>query len=276
MARIVEYRSIRLDDLSIGKGQARVQDRGTGIDELADSIRVQGLLQPIVVCQAKNKGKWEILTGQRRFLAHKQLRMDEIAAAVLDKRVSDEEAKVISVTENLMRRKLSGKELTDAVTYLYKHYGTQKAVVDATGIPKEAVQVHVKYWRLIPELKKMVDDGAVDIKVALRAQDTAESFGNGELDTATAVTLAEEMSPMTKVQRDKLANNIKTSGCKKMDEAIESAKTGSQVVQIIATVTSSTHAAIKKVAQEENSNQDEATVTLIEEALVDRGLLAEE
>ena len=130
MARIVEYKDIPLDDLTIGKGQARVQDVGKEIENLAESIKKQGLLQPIVVCAAREEGKWEILTGQRRFLAHKMLRRDSITAAVLGERVEEHEAKTISITENLVRRKLSGKELTDGIVYLYNIYGSMKDVVE--------------------------------------------------------------------------------------------------------------------------------------------------
>ncbi len=93
MAKIIEYRDIPLNDLVIGRGQVRTASPGKGIDELASSIAVQGLLQPIVVCEAKKEGKWEILTGQRRFLAHKILRTDTIAAAILDGRVEENRSK---------------------------------------------------------------------------------------------------------------------------------------------------------------------------------------
>ncbi|MXZ13392.1 MAG: ParB/RepB/Spo0J family partition protein [Candidatus Dadabacteria bacterium] len=82
MAKIIEYRELPLDDLVIGKGQVRTSEIGKDIEELANSIRVQGLLQPIVVCKSEEQsGKWEILTGQRRFLAHKLLEKESITAA---------------------------------------------------------------------------------------------------------------------------------------------------------------------------------------------------
>ena len=107
MAKIVEYRDIPLDDLVIGKGQVRTQSPGKEVEDLARSIESQGLLQPIVVCVARERSKWEILTGQRRFLAHKQLKRNVISAAVLDERVDEGQAKAISITENLVRRQLS-------------------------------------------------------------------------------------------------------------------------------------------------------------------------
>lgn len=119
MPKITEYRDLPLDDLVIGKGQVRTSEIGKDIEELANSIKVQGLLQPIVVCESKEQPeKWEILTGQRRFLAHKRLRKQSITAAILDGHVDEQTAKAISITENLIRRKLSGKDLIDGVTYL--------------------------------------------------------------------------------------------------------------------------------------------------------------
>ena len=97
MAKIVEIKEIPLKTLIIGKGQVRVRDVGKDIDELADSIKKQGLLQPIVVCESDEPGKYEILTGQRRFLAHKVLQLEKITACILDEKVDEIEAKLISV-----------------------------------------------------------------------------------------------------------------------------------------------------------------------------------
>ena len=272
MAKITKYRDIPLDDLVIGKGQARIMQPGAEIEDLAESIKAQGLLQPIVVCPARESGKWEILTGQRRFLAHRHLGMDVISAAILNERVEESEAKVISITENLIRRKLTGRDLKDGILYLYKIYGSVEDVVDATGLPRKDVKGNVKYPRLLPELKTMVDDETVDVNIALKAQDSADE-GGGKINAEIAVKLAREMQRMTGVQQKNVANMRKKNPQKPIDDIIEDAKTGSKVTQIIATVTQDTHVAIQKFAKDESATQDEATVTLIEEALFDRGLL---
>jgi len=75
-----EIRDIPLEDLIIDKAQVRTTNVGAEIDELAESIRVMGLLEPIVVSPAEEDGKYEILTGQRRFLAHKKLKRPTITA----------------------------------------------------------------------------------------------------------------------------------------------------------------------------------------------------
>lgn len=272
MAKIIEYKDLPLNDLVIGRGQVRTTSPGKGIEELAQSIAVQGLLQPIVVCASRKSGKWEILTGQRRFLAHKMLNKDTIAAAILDCRVEESEAKAISITENLIRRRLSGKELKDGILYLYNIYGSMSDVVEATGLPMQSVRDYVKYPRLLPELKKLVDNADVDINAALKAQDASED-DYGVPDVDVAVKLAMEMKPMTGVQRKKVVSERKDHPEKPIEEVIEHAKTGARVIQIIATVTQDTHRAIQSVAAEDNVTQDEAAATLIEEALTGRGVL---
>lgn len=272
MAKIVEHREIPLDDLTIGKGQVRTQNTGQEIDELARSIETQGLLQPIVVCQAREEGRWEILTGQRRFLAHRHLKRETITAAVLDERVDEGQAKAISITENLIRRKLTGKELKDGILFLYKIYGTVKEVAEATGLPKNKISEYIKYPRLLKELKELVDDHEVDVNVAVKAQDAAND-DEGVPNPEVAVQLAKEFTSMTGVQRKKVVQEIKSHPERSVDDVIEGAKTGSKVMQVVATVTQDTHAAIQRVAKEEGANQDDMVALLIEEALIDRGAL---
>ena len=208
MVKITDIRDIPLDDLRIGKGQVRTRDVNKDIDGLP-SIRVQGLLQPIVVCEAEQKGKFEILTGQRRFLAHKQLKAKSIRAVVLAERVDEALAKAISLTENLVRRDVSQKEYIDACTPLYKKYGTIKAVAEALGLRPDTVSKFIKYDRLIKPLQKLVDDGEVDVKVALRAQDAAAAGGE-KPDPADAVKLAREMASMPSIQQKKLVEERET------------------------------------------------------------------
>jgi len=272
MAKIIEYRELPLDDLVIGKGQVRTREPGKDVEQLAESIDKQGLLQPIVVCESTQPGKWEILTGQRRFLAHKILKRDKISAAVLDERVDEAEAKAISITENLIRRSLSGAELIDGITFLYNKYGSAKAVHEVTGIPYEDVRHYVKYPRLMAPLKKMVDDGELDVKVAVKAQDAVE-VGDEAPKAEDAVKLAKEMSSMSDAQRRKLVKERKDSPDTTVDDAIEQARTGSKITQVIVTLTGDAHAALQRFAKDQDTSQDEAAATIIEEALVSRGFL---
>lgn len=274
MGKIKEQRQVReidMNSLDIGKGQVRVKDVGKDIDELAESIRVMGLLEPIVVVpSATTKGRFEILTGQRRFLAHKQLKKKTIMATVLDGAITEEDAKAISLTENLIRRDLSQKELIDACTSLYKKYGSFEAVADETGLKASLVSQFVKYDSLIPALKAMVDGGKVDLKSALRAQKAAGA-GSEKVDSKDAVKLAKEMATMSGLQQKKLVQTIVTKPEASVEEAIEDAKTGGKVTQVVVTLTASTHARLQDYAKSEGTNQDDAAAGLIEEGLIGKG-----
>ena len=133
----------------------------------------------------------------------------------------------------------------------------------------------MKYPRLLPELKRMVDDGEIDVNAAVKAQD-ASNDEDGIPDPEVAVALAREMNPMSGVQRKKFTKERKKHPDRPIVEVIEIAKTGSRVVQIVATLTQDAHAALQQFAREEDTNQDEAAALLIEEALVGRGLIDEE
>ena len=139
-------------------------------------------------------------------------------------------------------------------------------------MPYQAVLDYVKYPRLVPELKRLVDLSEIDMQLALKAQDSATG-DDDQTDVNIALTLAREMAQMTGPQRKKMLKDRKTNPQKPVDELIEDARTGSRVTQVVATVTQDVHDAVERFAADQGSTQDEAAAALIEEALTDRGLL---
>jgi len=89
MAKIVEVKEIPLNSLEVGKGQLRPREVGKDIDELADSIRKICQFEPIVVYESSKPGKYEILIGQRLFLACKEIGEETILAAIIDEPMDD-------------------------------------------------------------------------------------------------------------------------------------------------------------------------------------------
>jgi len=273
VAQIKEVKEIPLAQLVIGKGQVRVSDVSKDVEELADSIAKVGLLEPIVVSPPDEKGRYEILTGQRRFLAHRHLNRDTILAAVLDSRVDETMAKVISVTENLVRRDLNSKDLIDACTTLFKHYGNLRTVAEKTGLPYPKVVEYVKYVRLEPELRALVDSNEVKLKTALRAQDAASV--TGDYQPSEAVKLAKEMASMSGAQQTKLVKERREVPEKPIDDAIEAAKTGAKIVQVVVTLGAEVHQRLQSYAKQSGTTQDDAAASLIEKGLGAEGFLEE-
>jgi ParB family chromosome partitioning protein len=265
-----EIVEIPLSSLEIGKGQVRLRDVGRDIDELAASIEKVGLLEPIVVCET-DRGTYEIITGQRRFLAHQLLHKASILAAVLTRRVDERTAKVYSVTENLVRRDLNSRDLIDVCTDLYRQYGTLKAVCEETGLPYSKVSQYVKYERLAPVLKALVDKSEVSLSAALRAQKAAEQLDGA--DDAELEEMAKEMTSMSGAQQTRVIEELTYDQDATIDSAIENAKSGGKVTQIVVTLTSRVHSSLQRAAHDDGLSLDSAAGELIEEALHNRGIL---
>ena len=273
MASIVKFEEIPLGNLSIGLGQVRTRDVSMEVDELADSIAQVGLLEPIVVCPAEVEGEYEIITGQRRFLAHQELGKDNIWAAILNERVDEITAKVLSVTENLVRRDLHSSDLIDVCTYLYKRYGTLRAVSEETGLSQAKVSQYVKYDQLIPELKGMVDSGEVKLDTALRAQRAAQASGQSDPEEARQFAL--EMEPMSGAQRASIVKARENQPDRPADDIIEDAKAGAKVIQTVVTLTTDVHSALRQYAHSQGTNVDDAGGMLIREGLYLNNILDE-
>ena len=274
MATIRETREIDLANLVLGKGQVRLTNPGKEIDELADSIRVQGLLEPIIVCETETPGQYEIITGQRRFMAHQELGRDTIRATIIDGPISIEEAKGISLTENLVRTDLNSTDLISVCTELYRTYGTFKAVAEQTGLSPNKVSQYVKYDRLDPTLKGLVDNGKVDIPTALRAQEAA-SVGIDDVNPEDAQKFALEMSSMSGAQGKKMVETRRADPSMSADDVIEDAKAGGQILQARVTLTSTVNSALERYARSEGLTKDEAAATLIRDGLYVNDFLQE-
>ena len=273
MASIVGFKEMPLANLTIGLGQVRTRDVSKEVDELADSIAQVGLLEPIVVCPTDDEGKYEIITGQRRFLAHQELGRDTIWTAILSERVDEITAKVLSVTENLVRRDLHSSDLIDVCTYLYKRYGSLKAVCDETGLSYPKVSQYVKYDQLIPELKEMVDSGEVKLDTALRAQRASQA--SGTTDSEEARQFAIEMDPMSGAQRSAIVKARETEPARSADDIIEEAKAGGRLTQTVVTLSTEVSTALRQYANSQGTNVDDAAGMLIREALYLNNLLDE-
>jgi ParB family chromosome partitioning protein len=260
-----EVQELPLSQITIGQSQVRT-DMSSGIDELIESIRVQGLLQPILVVRLADK-KYEILAGMRRFLAHQKLGYKTIRAILLDKSV---DATAISLTENLIRQDNNQRELIDACTKLYKRYGDLKLVAESTGLTVQRVSQYVKYDQLVPTLKKKVDEAQLDMKVALQAQRAATNE-RGEVDKDAAEKFAKELAPLSNQQRKTFIKAAAADPSATVEEKIEVGRKQPVLKQLIVTIEDTLHKGLRNYAKEEGVNQDEAAAGLIEDGLTRRG-----
>jgi ParB family chromosome partitioning protein len=152
---------IPLDLLERGRYQPRVDMRAETLQELADSIRAQGVVQPIVVRPLDPPGaagvqRYEIIAGERRWRAAQMAGLDEIPAVI--KRVPDEAAVAMSLIENIQRENLNPLEEARALERLVGEFQmTHQAAAEAVGRSRVAVSNLLRLLELSDEVKELVE-----------------------------------------------------------------------------------------------------------------------
>lgn len=265
----MNVKPIPLSHLEIGPSQARTHNVHKGIEELADSIRALGLLEPITVSQV-GENRYEIITGQRRFLAHQKLGREEIMCHILSGELSPQRAKAISLTENMLREEMTQQDYIAACTDLYRFYGSIKLVSEELGLPISRVREYVKFDQLVPELQTAVRASGMRMDVALRAQKAATAE-NGDVDSDKAVALAKEMSGLSSAQQKRLAKVAESDPTAPIAEVLEVGRKQPRVKQMILTIEDHVDTALARFAAEQGVNKDDAAVDLIESGLSQRG-----
>ena len=269
MPEIRDVKPLPLGSLKIGESQARLHQTEKGIDELAASIKAVGLLEPIVVCPGAEDGQYEIVAGQRRFLAHERLERPTIMAAILGEPVTGLDAKTLSATENIVRNELPRVDVVDIFVELYHRYGSIAAVSQKTGLERSRLEKYIKYDRLVPALKKMVIEKKVKLDAALRAQDAASV--SGSTNVAEAIEFAQQMQEMPNIARNSVVKVRKQKPGLSPDEAVEEAKSGGQIAQFLVSMTTTQHALLKTYAQDEDTSVGTAARDLIVDGLSAKG-----
>ena len=132
--------SLRLQDMVAGQYQPRTRMDEGALYELAESIKAQGIMQPILVRRLQkgpNDGKYEIIAGERRFRAAKLAGLDSVPVLVRD--VPDEAAAAMALIENIQREDLNPLEEAHGLQRLVKEFGlTHELAAQAVGRSRSA------------------------------------------------------------------------------------------------------------------------------------------
>lgn len=151
-----------LDQLQRGKYQPRHDMNPLALQELAESIRAQGIIQPIVVRALKNSKKYEIIAGERRWRAAQLAELSEIPAIIRD--LSDEAAMAMALIENIQRESLNPIEEADALKKLIDQFEmTHQQVADAVGKSRASISNSLRLLSLNKEVKALVETGALEM-----------------------------------------------------------------------------------------------------------------
>lgn len=137
---------------------------GESLAELAESIRQQGVLQPIGV-RPTEENRFEIVFGERRFRASLMAGLEEIPAIVME--ISDEQAEEMAVTENLQRKDVTPIEEANAYQRLLEsgRHDVQSLAVQF-GKNESYIRTRLKFVSLIPEIAQLLEQDEITISVA--------------------------------------------------------------------------------------------------------------
>ena len=208
---------VRLSLLEPNKSQPREVFDDDALNELADSIRENGVLQPILVRPLDNGG-YQIVAGERRWRASRIAGLTEVPVFIKD--LDDKQTMQIALIENIQRQDLSPVEEAAAYQNLMDSYGmTQQEVAKAVGKSRSAVANSLRILSLCDEVKKMVNDGilsaghakvlagleeADQIDLAVKTEEMNLSVRQLE---AMAAEINKPKSPYNKEEMDKIREN---------------------------------------------------------------------
>ncbi len=155
-----ELQRLPVDLLQRGKYQPRIDMRAETLQELAESIKAQGVVQPIVVRPLQEDGggprRYEIIAGERRWRAAQLAGLHEIPAVI--RRVPDEAAIAMALIENIQRENLNPLEEARALDRLISEFDmTHAAAAEAVGRSRAAVSNLLRLLELAEEVKELVE-----------------------------------------------------------------------------------------------------------------------
>jgi len=177
-----DLREAGIAELRPGRYQPRTQMSEAALDELADSIRAQGLIQPVVV-RPVAEGGYEIIAGERRWRAAQRAGLERIPVVV--RPVADNAALAMALIENIQREDLNPLEEAQGIQRLIEEFGlTHQAAAEAVGRSRVAVTNLLRLLNLTPPVQAMLLAGEIEMGHA-RALLAVE--GAGQIEWAQRV-----------------------------------------------------------------------------------------
>lgn len=216
--------------LQPGKYQPRGEMEEAPLNELADSIKKQGLLQPLIVRELSD-GRYEIIAGERRWRASQIAGLSEVP--VILKQVDDETAMAMALVENLQREDLNAMDQARAMHRLTSEFSlTHQQVADLLCKSRTAVSNFLRLLSLSTAVKKLLEHGDIDmgharallvldeeqqnqaaqiiIAKSLSVRETERLVDRIKAGKAEQEQVKEEPSPLYKEKLNSLAHHLQT------------------------------------------------------------------
>lgn len=234
------------------------QNSQEGLKELAENIKLNGLLQPIVLRGEFGKPPYDVIVGQRRYLAHKMLGAKEIKATFSGS-IGDMDALLLSLSENMCRQEMNFEDTSNAITKLYNHFNKDiNEVRKRTGFSLQMIRSHIKIEEQATEkIKGLLKEGNLSLIDAKRAIDAAQGDG------AKADALVEEMRKLTTYEKKRLVETGTKNPKAKAEELVAEAKKPKFEETIILNLPLKVHQALKQASAKLALEIEEVTMNAL-------------
>lgn len=225
-----ELQKLPIEQLQPGKYQPRKDMSADALDDLSNSIKSQGIIQPIVV-RLIGENSYEIIAGERRWRAAQLAEIDLVPCLIKD--VPDEAAVAIALIENIQREDLNAMEEAIALERLLTEFElTHQEVAEAVGKSRTTVTNLLRLNNLNDEVKTLLEHGDIEMghaRALLALKDdeqttTARSVVAKELNVRETEALIKKIQEPAKVKEEK----AKDPDTKSLEQNL-SEKLGSQV-----------------------------------------------
>ncbi|MDP3562112.1 MAG: ParB/RepB/Spo0J family partition protein [Legionellaceae bacterium] len=196
-------------NLQPGKYQPRGDFDDTALTELADSIKKQGLIQPVVVREI-SENRYEIIAGERRWRACQLIGMTDIPVVI--RQVDDETAMALALIENLQREDLNAMDQARAMQRLIEEFGlTHQQIAELLSKSRTAVSNYLRLLNLAPDVRRMLEYGDLDMGHArcLLMLDDSQQMEVAQLVVAKGLSVRETEALVARVKAGKLSSSDK-------------------------------------------------------------------
>jgi len=262
----LEFDYLPLDKIDISISNVRKTNLKEGIDELANSIKEIGVQQPIVVLTKGDKGdRYELIIGQRRYLACKKIGKKEIPAliAVIKNKT---EATIVSFSENIHRLDLEYRDKMQVAIELLSKLGSINKVAEHLGVSPQTVKNYIGYAAVPEPIKDMVGKGKLSVETATRIIKNIP-------DEKQALKIAEKIKEIPRNEdRRKIIDVAKENPKKAPDEIVKIAKSknfGKVTIDLTPRVAN----ALSQACHKYRSDPEDITSEALEEWLNKKGFL---
>lgn len=194
------------------------------LEELADSIREHGLIQPLVVRKSTNG--YEIVAGERRWRAARKIGIKEIPAIVRE--LSDEENMLLAIIENMQREDLDPIEEAEGISQMIETYGlSQEQVSKSLGKSRPYITNQLRLLKLPEEIRKMVSNGRLSsghVRALITIDDEEKQIKLAvqAVEQGLSVRQVEALAKANKnVKKSKSAKKKKSADVKRVEEDLK-------------------------------------------------------